>query len=307
MSIRFPDAEPVYTHAAQLPIQKLRDATKTLLEAERIWQKYIAGSDLRLETGKDLEQHALTTTVRLGVPPPTEELSALLRTSVNDGRSALDNLITSLARDHGGNEKQVRNVAFPVLMTASAWEKHRWDHRLSLLPKDTVARLKSVQPFISASDDMSGPPHPLAILHELWNADKHRGSFSAAIGLSPAAGTSELGSFNFPLAKEHRGTFEESIDVDQMLELNYGPVVDGFTLLVMRVPKGVKLEDVSPISMSAEFTLGIIGPRVSIADSAIGLLDNALRYSHDTVRFITGGVDAVPVDYPSGLVTFAEN
>ena len=147
MAIKIPAAEPQFDHPAQLPIRKLRDATATLLRAERIWQDYMARTPARLETVKDHEQHAIVTVVKLDAPLPTDELNALLRNCVNDGRSALDNLIARLAQDHGASEKQLRLAAFPVAWSEPEWNKNRT--RLGALPDEKVARVRNVQPFTS--------------------------------------------------------------------------------------------------------------------------------------------------------------
>ncbi len=300
MGIKVPGPEPHFEHPAQLTIGKLRDADATLLRAEQIWQGYLASTSRRLEPIKDEAEHAVVTVVRLGAPAPIEELTALLRTCVNDGRSALDNLIDRLALDHGATDQQVKQAAFVVAKTEQEWNKSR-RARLGALPAETVDRIRDIQPF--ASTEPPGPSHPLAVLHDLWLADKHRTSFSAGIGFSPQGRSFHLGTLKMTVPNAHRDKITaSSSDVDQVVDLDVGPIVDGTRLVITRLPEEVDLKDVEVESVNATFTLGIVGPGVRITDSAIALLRNALRFARESVRYIVGGLDTPPVAFTPGLI-----
>lgn len=300
MGIKIPSPEPQFHHPAQLPLMKLREATSGLHQAEEIWRGYMARRPLRLEMVKDNDQHTIEIIVRLDTPLPAEDLSRLLRNCVNGGRSALDNLITRLARDRGATEKQLKQVAFPVVATEAAWKNDRWGTRLGML-SDVVVRVRRVQPL--ASREAPGPAHPLVVLHELWNADKHRGSFGAAIGLSPQAGETNLFNMSVTVATEHVGSLGKHLsDVDSVIDLDLGPIEDGTRLMTIRLPKGVNPDDVTIEPADVPFTMGLVGPAVSITDSAIAVLGNALRYARDTVRFVSGISDELPKEYPPGLI-----
>lgn len=300
MAIELPDPAAQEGHPAQLPIRKLRDASMSLLDIERIWQNYVAGASMRFETVKDRDRHTLTTVVRLETPLPTHELNRHLRSCVNDGRSALDNLITRLAHDHGATSEQLRKTAFPVAMTPREW-KNALRRDLGPLPEAIVARVSNVQPF--ASKEPSAPPHPLTLLKELWNADKHRFSFSAVLGFSPQAGQSQLASFNATVETEHLDSFLQHVrDVDTAFQLDLGPIHDGKRQLVMRLPEWMDLDQLEFEPADVRVTMGLSAPGVSITDPAIVMLKNALRYARESVRYITGGLESPPQAFPPGLV-----
>jgi hypothetical protein len=300
MAIKVPAEQPHYEHPAQLPIRKLRDATQTLRRVDEIWQSWAARTPARLEMIKDGDQHSIVTVVRLDTPPPIDELNVPLRNCVHDGRSALDNLMLQLARRNNATEKQLRRVAFLVADSESEWNRS-WREALGGLSVETVTRVRNVQPF--SLPEHSGPRHPLAMLHDLWNADKHRDGFTAAVGLSPRARGSILGTLRLKVEPEHVDEMREALsDVDRMMDVDLGPIVDGTRLLTVKLPEGVSLDALEYASMNAPVTLALVGPGVSITDSAIASLANALRYARDAVRYVADIVDAVPVAFPPGII-----
>ena len=304
MAIKVPSEEPQYAHPAQLPIRKLRDATQTLRRVDEIWQGWAALGPARLDIIKDGDQHSIVTVVRLDAPPPIDELNVPLRNCVHDGRSALDNLILQLARKNNATEKQLLRVAFLVADSESQWNKSSRE-ALAGLSAETVNRVRNVQPF--SSPEHSGPRHPLAMLHDLWNADKHRDGFTAAVGLSPSARGSIIGTLRIKIEPEHVDKMSQALsDVDRMMDVDLGPILDGTRLLTVRLPEDVSLDALEAASVNAPVTLALVGPGVSITDSAIASLANALRYARDAVRYVSGVVDVVPVAFPPGIVQRSE-
>lgn len=255
---------------------------------------------MRFETVKDRDRHTVATVVRLKPSLPTQALNRHLRACVNDGRSALDNLITRLAQDHGATSDQLRRTAFPVATTPREW-KDASRRDLGPLPDAIVARVRTVQPFIST--EPSAPPHPLTMLRELWNADKHRFSFSAVLGFSPQAGRSQLASFTATVETERIDTFVQHIrDVEGAFQLDMGPIHDGKRQLTMRLPEWMDLDHVEIEPADVQVTMGVVAPGVSITDPAVVMLENALRYARETVRYITGGLETPPDAFPPGLI-----
>ena len=94
----------------------------------------------------------------------------------------------------------------------------------------------------------------------------------------------------------------KDVDVDKMIDLDLGPITDGTRVMVHRLPDEVSLDAVVVESVHVEVTLGLIGPGVSISDSAVALLKNALRYARETARYIAGITDSAPVVFPPGLI-----
>jgi hypothetical protein len=90
--------------------------------------------------------------------------------------SSLDHLANRLADRHGSSQR----VTFPIFKNRSKfWRKDKdgsWNGRsgaarLMLMPPDVHRLVEEVQPYQRGDD---APSHPLWLLHELSNADKHQ-------------------------------------------------------------------------------------------------------------------------------------
>lgn len=92
------------------------------------------------------------------------ELQLRLGEACHQLRSSLDVAMFAIAgrADYKGS--------FPVIFSQSRWKDAGKD--LREMPAPVTAVVESWQPFIRRSDDPN--VDALAILHELWNADKHR-------------------------------------------------------------------------------------------------------------------------------------
>ena len=91
-------------------------------------------------------------------------------------RSVLDNLIWALVT-HAGHPG-VRANAFPIADTESDWSKWTRPGKsdwLQGIPADCRAVINALQPYQRHNPPLSfAQRHPLAILREISNADKHR-------------------------------------------------------------------------------------------------------------------------------------
>lgn len=102
---------------------------------------------------------------------PTQDWSLSAGDIIHNMRSALDNLAYSLALAHSGtpSEEQARALQFPICDSEGEFEKrYRNIARLSSAAQAGVAAL---QPYISKPQ---GFRHPLSVLRDLSNIDKHR-------------------------------------------------------------------------------------------------------------------------------------
>ncbi len=287
-----------------MPIKKLRSADLALEEAKDLWQGYVDQKPLRLEIIKDAGQHAIVVFTHLDPSPPFAEMERRLRQVVNDGRSALDNFVTELASQRTDDKDELRKVAFPAALKRRGWKSSNWDRRLRCLPNDVLDRIKHVQPYNQNGEGC--PTHPLAILHGLWNADKHSKSFAPAVGIGFSSENVLLSEMQIKAPACHWGDLIKHFeDVDNNIDIDVGPVGEGQRLMVFRLPGRIDLDEVGISFRSLPFTLGIIGRGADITDSAFAVLKNSLRYARESVRYVAGVTDAAPNPFPSGIVGFA--
>ncbi|GEM_PF-5821502 len=132
-------------------------------------------------------QDTLVTFTFLVTQPLTDELELTFGDSINQLRSACDNLIVALAVKSGLDKalkpSKMRFLGFPVMLEPRAvagggvrhfegWAK---DYPFRA---DILAFLESLQPYNAYIDGKGssfvGSMHPLFILNGLWNQDKHR-------------------------------------------------------------------------------------------------------------------------------------
>ncbi|WP_157519641.1 hypothetical protein [Modestobacter sp. Leaf380] len=104
---------------------------------------------------------------------PTPVMSLVLGEFAHNARSALDNVVTSLVVSSGGTPKS--NHKFPVFKTETAWRGKvatPWPGAgpLAGLSQEDFDLIEAVQPFHADEPDR----HPLALLAQINNADKHQ-------------------------------------------------------------------------------------------------------------------------------------
>lgn len=120
----------------------------------------------------------------LSPPAPTQIWSLMLGDIVHSLRSALDSLAYSIVRKSEVKltPAEKRLVEFPIRDTLGAFEK--WSERRPFFPAEPLALMKTLQPFARRGDPSSDR---LAIIRDLWNADKHRGIVTTVLALNVAA------------------------------------------------------------------------------------------------------------------------
>jgi hypothetical protein len=91
---------------------------------------------------------------------------------VHNLRSCLDNMIWQLVLD-AKREPRVRVTGFPVYLDQESFER-RGRQQLSGLCESAIAAIEQMQPYNHVTTESAAAHHFLAILHELWNIDKHR-------------------------------------------------------------------------------------------------------------------------------------
>jgi hypothetical protein len=106
--------------------------------------------------------------------------------AINNLRSVVDNALWLISRRHGASE----NIFFPVAKTQSGFPlSPNYSNRggteikrdLLKLPNEVRTIIENVQPF-KTTDKWCPNQSPLALLHDLWNHDKHRLLMVAVFG-----------------------------------------------------------------------------------------------------------------------------
>lgn len=113
--------------------------------------------ELRLHMGKQL--------------PPF--LPLMVGDCIHNLRSMLDHMTWELAQ-RNGKPQQPRNIAFPIFLRRDGGEPCfdiNGKRMICELPADTWPIFDRLQPYNRRNDPTK---HPLWILNELWNIDKHR-------------------------------------------------------------------------------------------------------------------------------------
>jgi hypothetical protein len=107
---------------------------------------------------------------------PEFEWGVIAGDAVHCFRSALDQLVTALWID-----KPNTNTGFPITLTKRGWVEEA-PRMIWSVPAPYVAVIDRAQPY-HRGDIEKACDHPLAVLHSLWNLDKHR--TIPTIGLVP--------------------------------------------------------------------------------------------------------------------------
>src|SRR5882724_2518266 len=100
------------------------------------------------------------------MPEPPLELSAVVGDFLSNIRSALDYMVTQVVAANPPH-KPNRQTMFPICSSRDNFQEQLKRRRLAGVPSNALTIIESVQPF-----DLLR--HPLALLDELCNADKHR-------------------------------------------------------------------------------------------------------------------------------------
>jgi hypothetical protein len=102
---------------------------------------------------------------------PPLRWGVMLGDCVHNLRSALDHLVCQVTLLDGGTMEDCSQTQFPIASKSEAQFEQMADFRIPGLSKKHRAMVKRAQPYRAGDDAWR---HPLAILADLSNADKHR-------------------------------------------------------------------------------------------------------------------------------------
>jgi hypothetical protein len=188
-------------HPAALRLARANEKAFELAEAALAWSKGVDGSGAivlgQVDRGGDMLDVVVTA---LRPVPPIAAM--LFSEAIHHLRSAIDNVVfTTVERDHHGalTAKQVRRISMLISADAEAHGRTVRDLDRGGLPEfletsELGARIARLQPFAETVDvhavppriaELSGVPstpvaHPLELLRDYSNADKHHNMRLAA-------------------------------------------------------------------------------------------------------------------------------
>lgn len=176
-----------------LPIrEKIRRADTYIEELNDVISEFIQRQPYRVVAEYHYEVHQVWARLQAKEALPTARLGVIVSDVVHNLRSALDQLVWALTIHHQrraprepvGKRCWWRNVQFPICRYESDWRSEE-TRRLQGIRSDLRRLIKEEQPFASGQDP---DRHPLWVLQELWNRDKHRAVplvAGATIGFRP--------------------------------------------------------------------------------------------------------------------------
>lgn len=170
---------------------KLARAHQHLLTLEQAVLAYVRQRPYRVDVesaGVNSEGNLFRYVARQnpGVPPPHADLSLLVGEALYQLRSSLDHLVHELVIGNGGSALLAgsRHHQFPVFETAQGYEE-KAARMIAGVTLGAATRISESQPFT-----WPGRPraHPLWLLQDLNNIDKHRFVPLAVVGLDELRG-----------------------------------------------------------------------------------------------------------------------
>lgn len=116
---------------------------------------------------------------KCGQPP--SRVGYLAGLCIQDLRSSLDYLIEQLVL--GSDQEPIKRNQFPICTSRELFEKELRGHRLDGIEKDAITVVESLQPY--HPDAKRTDHHPLFVLNELANINKHRRPLVSVLNILP--------------------------------------------------------------------------------------------------------------------------
>lgn len=160
------DVAPTY----EIKLQRASEHFNAFNEALDWWLK-----DNPYRITEQIDAHAnRTEIVVVADRQPPERLSLMLGDAVQNFRSGLDYIVGDLARRNSGGHLMPRvesDLQFPITTSRSKFKGAVRQARLGLVAGRPAAHIQRMQPYRRGQDPLK---HPLWLLHQLSNIDKHR-------------------------------------------------------------------------------------------------------------------------------------
>jgi hypothetical protein len=210
------------------PEAKLERAVEHLESLERDGERFLKSKPYAVTMEFEPQTGRYIARFRARKQPPLS-MSVRVGELVHNLRSALDHvawvLASANADDAGAlwEPKTRRKIMFPVAKDAATFESHSL---MSFISQEAKAALDPLQPH-HRGHPYQVARHPLSVLHELWNIDKHR-------VVHAGMGAIDLSTTTF----YRRAIFTEEFEAELEVEpVNHeGPLKDGTPIAYLRVP-----------------------------------------------------------------------
>ena len=158
---------------------RIRQAMKRAAELQSEVDRWLADQTVRLELKVDDDRHAWELVARIPEPPPVDEWSIHLGEVIHHLRSGLNNVVFAVAsKSAGGVLEAPENIQFPIFYKEPDFERNV-NRLLGEARSELYHTVRAFQPFGQGEEFLAPGPalrgqHPLALLNDLSNADKHR-------------------------------------------------------------------------------------------------------------------------------------
>lgn len=251
---------------ARYQVQDLNERLRGFIES----RAYRIREDFNLRPGQDVGDYTFTIS---DVSIPNREWGVLIGETVHNLRSALDHTVYAAAH------KPSRETEFPIFKNPESWEKYSGAPLYSV-PEKARAIIEQAQPYHLKPDPSL---HDLAILHAMWNHDKHRLVHATALVMAKPG----------PPIHAVSG-------VDEITKIRYfsRPLKDGMKIanVVLRPTPGLepKLQMKGKLPMGIAFAEGIDGCQSLKGLHVLAVLDNV----YGAVHHLIGHIEAATVVGP---------
>jgi hypothetical protein len=183
---------------------------------------------------------------------------------VHNLRSALDHVAWVLAASNTDDVAALwepgtrERIMFPVAKTTEAFSSHRL---MPFISQAAKAALYPLQPH-TRGHPYQVARHPLAVLHDLWNIDKHR---VVHVGI----GAIDLSTVGW----RRRGVFIHEFEADIETEIveHVGPLEDGAPIAYLRFPTLPTPPETMHVQMGGQPTASVLFGAAEYAMSVSGL------------------------------------
>lgn len=292
-------ASPRFDDAGKLALNKIREAKLTLSQLRATHAIYLDSVEVGFDPSV-FQSKTVVWAARIRPPIESSDISRPLRYLIHDLRAALDNMVHGLGVSTGVDEKVLRSNSFPVVQHEAEWKKQSAS-RLKQLPPVIVERVKRVQPFASPRT-YPVPPHPLSLLAELSNADKHRDGFIAALVPNPS-GVHQLGEIQFEipveLSEQAFAPTRDPASVNEIMRFlpdsSDGVVRNGDTVLEIDLPDAADLNLETLKSLDLPLTVTVVYDQSQTGGFPyLPIVIDAWTYVRDVVLYVTGQSEEPP-------------
>lgn len=201
-------------------LARLDRAGSNLTELNELFHTFMSDKrTYRIRSLQDLYTNDIVCYVQLLREPAFLAWASIIGDVVHNLRATLDNLVWELSVAFSGAPpddpipagSRWRRICFPIITDSVKWEPSLSHGGLWAVDPSLLPTFLKYQPFVTGKG--TADREPLAILHDLWNIDKHRHIHVVIVGVAPNSGHT----FAFPT--RGRGTVK-NVGGLRTLELN---------------------------------------------------------------------------------------